>query len=242
MKEFIIFERETRNYIMNNHERFLPIILLTVILFIIFIFRNKIKANKKLERRIRYIFALIIMVITTTYYLGNWIISGLAINKLPLHLCYICNILSAIILIKPRKKIFNFLLFVGVLGGISSFLSMDKSMSSKYLKYYYFMTAHIAIIVVPIYFALMNKWFLNKSELIKSYITMQILGLSAGIINSIYKTDYFFLSFSSNIAAKGTILEGLGKGYDYFIKLEILSIIYFLFWYIIIKFIPKSSK
>lgn len=121
MKEFIIFERETRNYIMNNHERFLPIILLTVILFIIFIFRNKIKANKKLERRIRYIFALIIMVITTTYYLGNWIISGLAINKLPLHLCYICNILSAIILIKPRKKIFNFLLFVGVLGGIQVF-------------------------------------------------------------------------------------------------------------------------
>ena len=74
------FERETRNYIMNNHERFLPIILLTVILFIIFIFRNKIKANKKLERKNKIYFALIIMVITTTYYLGNWIISGLAIQ------------------------------------------------------------------------------------------------------------------------------------------------------------------
>lgn|GEM_PF-2173083 len=232
MKDFIIYERAAENYIMNNYERFLPIILLIIILLLIIFFRNQIRRNKKIERIIRYFLAAFIMIITTIYYLGNWTIKGFSINNLPLHLCYICNILSAITLLKVNKRIYNFLLFAGLLGGISSLLSMDRSMSSRYLKYYYFMTAHLSIIIVPIYFAIIYKWFINKLELFRAYLILQLMGLSMGIINSIYKTDYFFVSFSSNIAAKGTILEDLGSGYDYFIKLEFLSLIYFILWYL----------
>jgi len=247
MKEFISYERENPNYIMNDYERFLPIILLIVILFLLFIFKKKIRLNNKFERRLRYFFAGIIIIVTSLFYLGNWIIKGLTINKLPLHLCYICNVLCAAILIKPNKKIFNFLLFAGVLGGISSILSMDKSMSSRYLKYYYFMVAHLSIIIVPIYLSIINKWFISKLELLRAYLILQVMGLSMGIINSIYKTDYFFVSFTSNIAAKGTILEDLGTGYDYFIKLEFLSLIYFIVWYISLtlynsKFFSKKHK
>jgi hypothetical integral membrane protein (TIGR02206 family) len=234
VKEFIIYESELSDYLMNDYERAIPIVILLVIILLIFIFRKNIRNNKKIEKSIRYIVLLIITLTTSLFYLGNWLIQGMSIDKLPFHLCYLCNILCGIILIRPNKKIFDFLIFAGVMGGISSLISIDRSMSSKYLKYHYFMSAHLAIILVPIYFAAIYKWFINKRELIKAYIGLQAMGITMGIFNYIFKTDYFFVSFTSNIAAKGTVLEGLGQRYDYFVKLELLSFLYFIAWYLLL--------
>ena len=63
-----------------------------------------------------------------------------------------------------------------------------------------------------------------------------------GIINYYFGSNYFFVSFTSNIAAKGTILEALGNGYDYFINLEILSVIYLFFCLLINNSFKKMDK
>jgi len=77
--------------------------------------------------------------------------------------------------------------------------------------------------------------------IIRSFIYLQGLGLLMGIVNYYFGSNYFFVSFTSNIAAKGTILEGLGNGYDYFIKLEVLSVIY-VFFCLLIKNYSKNLK
>lgn len=61
-----------------------------------------------------------------------------------------------------------------------------------------------------------------------------------GVFNHMFNTDYFFVTFNSNIAAKGTILEDIGSGYNYFINLELLSLIYMGMIYIIVKFVNKK--
>jgi len=235
MEKFIIYDRVVENYKMNFMERYIPIFILIIILAIIFIYRRKIRGNIKADKVIRGIILSINIAVTITYYIGRWIYIGVNADNIPLHLCYLCNILSIIILLNKNKKIYGFLLFSGLIGGISSLTSMDVTLSSKHLKYYYFMVAHISIIIVPLYFSFVYKYRLKSKDIINSFIYIQILGILMGIINYYFKSNYFFVSFTSNIAAKGTILEGLGQGYEYFLKLEILSIIYLCIWLIINK-------
>ena len=239
MKNFIILDKEEIISGMNFFERYLPIIILVIIITLIFLFKERIRGSEKLDKRIRLILAIINILITLFYYGGKWIYIGFVPEYLPLHLCYICNIISIILLINKNKKLYVFLIFVGVLGGISSLISMDLTLSYKYFKYYYFSFTHINIVIVPLYFAIVHQYSSNNKEVIKAFIFLQILGIFMGIINYYYESNYFFVSFNSSIAAEGTILENLGSGYFYFINLEILAFFYLSIYLIINKKLEK---
>lgn len=226
MREFIIYDGFKVGYTMNFFERYIPIFLLMIVILAIYLLKDEIRKNLRLDRNIRITLVTINIFITLFYYIGRWIYIGINLDNLPFHLCYLCNIFSIIMLINKDKRIHGFLVFAGILGGISSLMSVDVTLSSRYLKYYYFMISHLNIIIVPLYFSIIHGYSLSSKMIIRSFIYLQGLGLLMGIVNYHLGSNYFFVSFNSNIAAKGTILEGLGNGYDYFIKLEILSIIY----------------
>lgn len=235
IKDFIVNINKINNYNMNVYERYSPFIILIVFIIIILFAKNIIVSNHILEKRIRYIFSYITGGVLVFYYLGNWIILGIDINNLPFHLCYFCAMLAIILSLNKNKKIFNFILVCGVAGGISSFISIDLSLSSSYFKYYKFTISHIAIVILPIYFIIIYNYKLKIKELVEVFIELEILAIIMGIFNSYFKTNYFFVSFSSNFAAKGTILESLGDGYKYFINLQIITIFYFFLIFLMLK-------
>lgn len=244
LRDFIVNINNKDDYIMNNYERYAPFIILFLFTIIILLSKNIIKNNFKLEKRIRLIFSFIIGGIISFYYIGNWIILGIDINNLPFHLCYFSTILSIILSLNKNKRLFNFILVCGVIGGLSSFISIDLSLSSSYFKYYKFTLSHIAIIISPIYFIIIHNYQLRVRELLEVFIELQILAIIMGVFNNFFKTNYFFVSFTSNFAAKGTVLENLGEGYKYFINLEITAICYFIIVFIILKLVEfrKISK
>ena len=237
IRDFIVNINSVNNYSMNRYERYSPFIILFVFIIIILFSKNSIISNQVLEKRIRYIFFYITGGVLVFYYLGNWIILGIDINNLPFHLCYFCSTLAIILSLNKNKKIFNFILVCGVAGGISSFISIDLSLSSSYFKYYKFTISHIAIIILPIYFIIIYNYKLKVKELLEVFIELEILAIIMGIFNSYFKTNYFFVSFSSNFAAKDTILENLGDGYKYFINLQLIVILYFFLIFIFLKII-----
>lgn len=237
IKDFIVNINKTNNYNMNVYERYAPFIILIVFIIIILFTKNIIISNHILEKRIRYIFSYITGGVIVFYYLGNWIILGIDINNLPFHLCYFCAMLAIVLSLNKNKKIFNFILVCGVTGGISSFISIDLSLSSSSFKYYKFTISHIAIVILPIYFIIIYRYKLKIKELIEVFIELEILGVIMGVFNSYFKTNYFFVSFFNNFAAKDTILENLGDGYKYFINLQLIVIIYFFLIFIFLKII-----
>lgn len=242
MKEFIIYDRYESIYRMNFFERNIPIFILIIMMLGIYLFRKKIRGNLKIDRFLRYTLATISILITLIYYMGRWIYIGINPDTLPFHLCYICNIISIIMLISKNKKIHAFLLFAGIIGGLSSLISVDVTLSSRYLKYYYFMIIHINIIIVPLYFSIVHRYCLKYKDIIKAFLYLQGLGILMGFINNYFNSNYFFVSFTSNVAAKGTILEDLGSGYSYFINLEVLSLVYLILWLLINKVINNIKK
>lgn len=235
VRNFIVNISDNKTYTMNIYERYAPFIILFLLFSLILILKDFIRYNSKLEKNIRLVFSFITAITISFYYIGNWLILGIDINNLPFHLCYICTILSIILALNKNKKIFNFLLVCGVIGGLSSFIAIDLSLSSSYFKYYQFTLGHIAIIILPIYFIVIHNYKLQIKELLEVFIQLEILSIGVGIFNTYFKTNYFFVSFKSNFAAKGTVLEGLGEGYKYFINLQIVGIIYFLIIFLILK-------
>ena len=235
IRNFIVNVSENDTYIMSNYERYAPFIILFLLFLAILILKDFIRSNSKLEKNVRLVFSFIIGITISFYYIGNWLILGIDINNLPFHLCYICTILSIILALNKNKKIFNFLLVCGVIGGLSSFIAIDLSLSSSYFKYYQFTLSHISIIILPIYFIAIHNYKLLVKELLEVFIQLEILSIGFGIFNSFFKTRYFFVSFTDNFAAQGTILEGLGNGYRYFVNLQIVGVIYFLLIFILLK-------
>ncbi|MCR1951692.1 TIGR02206 family membrane protein [Clostridium sp. DSM 100503] len=242
MKNFFILQRPNKNYQMSNMEQFIPIIIMILIIVLLVVYRNKIRRNDKIEKMIRYTLTGLSSIIFIFYYLITWLINGVKVDNLPIHLCYIVNILCIILGFTKSKKIYDFVICYGVIGGVASLISMDTSLSSMYLKYYQFMISHISIIVIPIYFLLVHRYYLKEYNVIKLYLLLQVMGFAVGIFNHKFNTNYFFVLFNSNLAAKGTILEGVGEGYNYFINLEVLVLIYTGLIYLLAKVFNRKIK
>ncbi|AYE35130.1 YwaF family protein [Clostridium septicum] len=242
MKDFFTLNIPNKYYTTSFTEQIIPIILLCIAIVLICFYRNEIRSSKKLDKIIRYSIGIVSLVVLITYYFTIWIIEGIKADNLPFHLCYLTNILCIILVFSKNRTLFNFSIFTGVLGGISSLISVDMELYWRYFKYYQFMIGHTMIVFVPLYFLIIYNYIPSFKDAMKAFITLQIIGLPMGIFNEIYKTNYFFVSFGSNEASKGTFLTFLGDGYMYLFNLELLAISCIICWYIILKFICKKLK
>ncbi|MCK5761710.1 MAG: YwaF family protein [Candidatus Izimaplasma sp.] len=74
--------------------------------------------NSKYEKQIRYILASILLISEITLI---FIEVGAGEIYLPFHLCLISYYLTIVLLITNNEKIFSFVFFIGILGGIVSF-------------------------------------------------------------------------------------------------------------------------
>lgn len=218
-------------------EILIPIFITFTIIYCISRFRYKIKTNIKIDK----LFRICMLVSLSIFYISNyillWMQTGFNIHKLPLQLCSISALLCIILLLTNNKKIFNFVIFSGVLGGIGSILSPDVSCSWMYYRYYQFMGMHSLIAIVPMYYAIIYKYLPSKREAINVFIIIQTLAVIMGILNTIFNTDYLYVGFSGNIGPKGTIIECFGESTFYLINYEIFIISVFFIWFILFRLI-----
>lgn len=242
MSKFFSLSNIDINYKITPFEKFIPIFILIVLIIILYLMKNKIRNDKLLDKKVRYSCGIISLIFLILYYILEWSTNGLTVFNLPLHICFISNILCIILCFNKSKNIFNFVIFTGVLGGLSSLLAPALYLSSKYFRYYQFMICHTSIIIIPIYFMFIYKYTINIKDTLKVVFITEILGILLGIFNEIYNTEYMFVSFTSNQAAKHSILYSLGEGYYYFINLQILFLSIMIFWYLTLKYSFKFIK
>lgn len=242
MSKFFSLSNIDTNYEITLLEKIIPIFILIVLIITLYLNRDKIRNNKLLDKRIRYYCGIISLIFLSIYYILEWSINGVTVFNLPLHICFISNILCIILCFNKNRKLFNFVVFTGILGGLSSLLAPELDLSFKYFRYYQFMVCHISIIVIPVYFIFIYKYNVALKDTLNVIFITEILGLSLGIFNEIYNTNYMFVSFTSNAAARGSILSYIGEGYFYFINLQVLFISTMLLWHFILKLSYKVIK
>lgn len=219
------------NYKLSILEKLLPIFVLILLVILLITFKNRLINNRKLDMFVRYGIAIISFSFLVLYYILKWSYYGLNCDTIPLHICFISNILCIILCFNKSKALSNFLFFIGILGGIVSLLLPDLSLSYEYFRYYQFYVCHISIILIPLYFFVVYRYRPKFIDCLKSFGILQLIGVPIGIFNEIYRTNYMFISFTSNFAAKNNILEDLGTGHYYIIYLELITFFILIIWY-----------
>ncbi len=222
MKEFFsLFPTASTNGI-SSLEKIIPIIITIILVTTIFIIKKHIKKQSNIDKTIRITLCILSGSFLIMYYYLLWSTYGITASTLPLHLCFISNILSLVLCIFPNNKLCNFVLFTGVLGGASSLIFPDLQLSSHYFRYYQFMVCHISIIIIPLYIALIYSFIPKFKDTLMVFIYLNFLGIPIGIFNELYKTNYMFISFTSSFAADGSLFIDIIGTKHYFILLELL--------------------
>ena len=128
---------------------------------------------------------------------GNWDIY----ENLPLHLCSISNLITCFILFIPRsQKLFEFLFYCGLWGGLMAILTAqindyDGSIF-KYLQYY---SSHGTIILIPLYMFYHLEYELTKFSWLRVLLILNILMLIIIPFNFEIGSNYMYLAEAPNI-------------------------------------------
>ena len=166
----------------------LMLVLFAVYLVLFFIFKNKIYNSPK-EKLIRYIYASVLsvnlVILATIETVGGH-------PYLPFHLCAISYMLTIGLLITNNEKVFRFVLFTGIIGGLVSFAIPDLYHAGyNRFRFFEFIVAHGAIILVPIYYLTCYKYKVTKKITLIVILFTNILGFSMWPINIMLRNSGF---------------------------------------------------
>jgi len=159
------------------------------VMIVFFLIKDRVY-NSKYEKHIRYSLAAFLLINEIALAV---IEIGAGEIFLPFHLCSISFLLAIVLLITNNEKIFIFVFFTGIIGGIVSF-AIPEFGNGGYDRYrfYQFIIAHSAIIYVPIYYLTNYKYKINFKRFINIAVITNILGFSMLGVNAILRATKFY--------------------------------------------------
>ena len=203
MKEFFHYffgQGETIEFENFTLEHFLPIILLGVVIFLIYKFRDKIRDYKH-EGRIRLALALMLIITEMSYYwriVGVTTLEGSPIDHLPITVCGWCVIFSSYMIVTKSQGLFDivyFWLFAGTIFALITPTVISYTGPTRF-RYYQFWLEHTLGYVAVFYAMFVHKIRPTVKSAIKSYVLLAILAVIAYVANSVLGpgANYLFMA------------------------------------------------
>ena len=159
--------------------------IVTVLFILFFVFKNKIYQSKH-EKTIRYsiggfLIAMLITLITIDTIGGHL--------YLPFHLCSISYFLAIFLIFTNNEKVFDYLFFSGIIGGIVTFAipELDHAGYNRF-RFYEFIIAHSIIIMLPIYYLTTYKYKITVKKTLKGILITNILGFGMLPVNLLLRS------------------------------------------------------
>ena len=129
---------------------------------------------------------------------GGYIISGTwdVQYNLPIQLCGISSLICCVLpFIKKKDKLFQFVYYTGVIGGIMAILTPQMNYFDGSLRYYLnYYVSHSLIIVLPIFMFLHLDLKLPKFSWFKIWIHLNILMAIIMPINFLLDANYMYVN------------------------------------------------
>ena len=174
-----------KNLIIDNH-LFISLFLSVII----FILVRSFKTNNLLS----LLKILLIYNFTTFYLILN--LEGIFNLKshLPLHLCYLTEIIILISMVLKSNRFYPILILNSFGGGITGFTNLNLDINSHLIEFHHFYLSHFNILFFSI-IMYKNRYILNKIELIKAFIINSTIFLVIILFNSFFKTNYWFTHY-----------------------------------------------
>jgi len=235
------FGRSFKNYDfqMFSLSHFVVISIFILVSILIFLFKDKLKAEE--WRYVEFGVAISLIIMETTYHLwmllnGSWHVS----HAIPLELCGISLILTVILLLIRNKLIYEILLFTALLGASQALFTPLLNYDFPHFRFFHFFYTHLMIIWVPLYFTWAKGYRPSIWSVLKLFIFLNVLMPVIMLINKLVGGNYMFLRHKPRSAS---LLDVLGPYPWYILSLEGLLISFSLIvWFLFREKAVKKAK
>ena len=156
-------------------------------------------------------------------HLGVWTVE----KSLPIHLCGISAIIAGIMMIKADQNGFEFLALIGSPGALHAILTPQLNHGYDILLVYKYYISHTAIILIPLFLAIVQGYRVRSLSWVKVVIMVQILIIFIGTANYMLHSNYMYL-------AERPLVDNpmiFGEWPWYIIGCELLGLIHILIFY-----------
>ncbi|HMA61112.1 MAG TPA: TIGR02206 family membrane protein [bacterium] len=171
-------------------------------------------------------------------YWGVWEIS----TSLPLQLCGMAVILSAVLLITKNYQIYEIVYFWSLAGAVQALLQPNLTrFGFPHYRYFQFFLSHGLIMTTAIFATVSFGFRPTKKSIIRVFVFTNIYALFIGLFNLISGGNYMFLCHKPETAS---LMDAFGPWPIYIIPLEIIALVSYLFYYspfAIYDYITKNS-
>ena len=159
--------------------------------------------NRTQKIQVTYLIG-VIMILDFITENGGYIMSGTwdVQYNLPIQLCGISSLICCILpFIKKKDKLFQFVYYTGVIGGIMAILTPQMNYFDGSLRYYLnYYVSHSLIIVLPIFMFLHLDLKLPKFSWFKIWIHLNILMAIIMPINFLLDSNYMYVNAAPEVS------------------------------------------
>ena len=159
--------------------------------------------NRTQKIQITYLIG-VIMILDFITENGGYIMSGTwdVQYNLPIQLCGISSLICCVLpFVKKKDKLFQFVYYTGVIGGIMAILTPQMNYFDGSLRYYLnYYVSHSLIIVLPIFMFLHLNLKLPKFSWFKIWIHLNILMAIIMPINFLLDSNYMYVNAAPEVS------------------------------------------
>ena len=245
MREFFNYQSPYRTNIfmeLSLFERIIPLIGVTIIIFLLFKYRYVFRKNSELDKKVRYTLGFLLFGLFASHFILRFALYGLDTIVLPFHLSSIAMVFAIYLLFTNNKSVYAFVLLAGVLGGVISLTSPVFGYNASYYRYYQFFFAHIILLITPLYYLFVHQWLPSNIEVWTGYIILQVLAKFMLLFNYVMGTDFMFMFLDPSKIDKFPAIKYLGGIPFYLIVTEIVIGFYFYGSYKFFVYLDKKKE
>ncbi|MBU44934.1 MAG: TIGR02206 family membrane protein [Spirochaetaceae bacterium] len=211
------------------------VVLAVALLWVYFYFRECSETRKQLGANVMA-GLLVVSEISITIWGSKWFTDFNPTENLPLHLCGLSILLSALMLWRRSYLLFEILYFAGIAGSLQALITPYLIHGFPHFRFIQLFLSH-GLIIAAVVFMISSEGFRPRpASILKSLLFLVIAGPIVGGLNYLmqfvppYKIgNYFFLCYKPGSAS---LLDALPGWPYYLILMLLLALVFFAILYL----------
>jgi len=228
-------------FILFSSSHIVSISVITALIVLMFLLRHHLRSWSERARRILRIVLACIM-FTCEIVLQLWYVYGgiwSLQTSLPLELCSLSLLLSALLLLTRSRLLHSALLFAGIAGALMAILTPNLGYAYAHFRFIQFFVAHACIILALLYMTWVEQLRPSWRSVAGSMIFVNVAALIVYVVDVMLDANYMFLRHKPSTSS---VLDMLGPYPMYILGEEILALVLFSLMYILLFAIPDRLK
>ncbi|WP_339240126.1 TIGR02206 family membrane protein [Paenibacillus sp. FSL R5-0517] len=228
-------------FILFSTSHIVTISLIALIIMLLFLLRHRLRSwSEGARRKLRIVLACIMF--TCEIVLQIWYVYGDVWSlqtSLPLELCSLSLLLSALLLLTRSRLLHSALLFAGIAGALMAILTPNLGYGYAHFRFIQFFVAHACIILALLYMTWVEQLRPSWRSVAGSMIFVNLAALIVYVVDVLLDANYMFLRYKPSTPS---VLDMLGPYPMYILGEEMLALVLFSLMYVLFFAIPDRMK